>query len=1162
MLHRKPLFWIILITLVVISGFFIYRYGNRVFFFDLKITMNAASSKAETIKLANSLNLKLPGYKSSAAFLTDDNFQNYAELKCGGRKAFTKVLESGIYHPIYWYVRLFKPGEAREFSAYYSPTGKLLSFIEKVPETEPGAALTRSEAQSLAESEAVNRWKLDLKPYKLIEAKADTKPNGRIDHSFVYERTDAKLGEALYRLNLTVSGNRLTELNHFAKVPDKFLKEFEEMRSYNDTLATVASGVMQLVYVVGLIIWFIILLRQKKLIFAPPLRWGIVIAVFMIIGSLNFFSFYWLDYDTSSSAGGFMAEQIAQIMLSALFMGALAWFTILVAEALTREAFPGQVQFWRLGDKDVASSKDVLSKVLVGYLLFPLQLAYVVGFYGLMGSRFGWWSPSSVMSDPNILSTFMPFISAIGNALEPGFWEEAMFRALPLATCAILGRKYNKRGLFLIIGIIIQVLVFSAAHANYPQQPFYFRLVELIVPSLMFAFAYIYFGLVTGMIMHFTFDAVMMNLSALLSNAPGMNLDRILFFVFLLIPLWWVIIQKMRSSAAASEGVPIWVALFSGWSEVPENKLNGNYGALPETEPIIEAEPETDNEEPERETSTEPDKKKLPQGKSFKYILAAVIGFFMIVFAPFAISDPAKIRITGHEYISTQENPRLQISAIQAKELATANLKRILREQGKSFPIHYKAYADAYRSTQDEIYLVFKDPADHTAYAQLRNKYFYTDGWKISFKRLKGTLDEKGENYSIFLTAKGDFVSYAHELPEARAGASLTEDAARAIVQQAILKQYPARLPFLKEISVSPSKLPKRMDWNFTYEDSMTYGLQEGKARMDFTVRGDELAGIKSYVFIPEATQRLFDKQSQLAQILKFIGLFLTIGFLVFAAVQCILAFSRMQIDKSVMLRVFLMLAVFYLARGVTTWDYNEGQWFNPIQPYNNQLITFIISFLVGFLFQNGFLAALAGMAFYKTAHHQSRQFYSKILPYFGVLVILLMKLLDSPRVIDYLRTPNWIFGLSDFGFMAVLQKTVTNFWLFFGLAVLLFELFNKWTAHYSKRKWLPVVLSFIAGYALVFRLNTFYWEPGQLMLLAKLVFVSGLMVWAVYYLYRMCNRKELLILALIIYAGSLLSKFFSAVYPWQEVSYLTAYLLLVLLVWLIYRRTRADIES
>jgi hypothetical protein len=183
----------------------------------------------------------------------------------------------------------------------------------------------------------------------------------------------------------------------------------------------------------------VILLRRKKLVYAPPLRWGIVIAILMIMGSLNFLSFYWLDYDTSASPGGFLAEQLAMICMNALLMGALAWFTILVAEALTREAFPHELQFWRLADRDVASSKNVLSKVLVGYLLFPLQLAYVIGFYGFMGSRFGWWAPSGVMSDPNILSTFMPFISAIGNALhrvfgkkrcsEPCLWPLAPFWA-------------------------------------------------------------------------------------------------------------------------------------------------------------------------------------------------------------------------------------------------------------------------------------------------------------------------------------------------------------------------------------------------------------------------------------------------------------------------------------------------------------------------------------------------------------------------------------------------------------------------------------------------------------------------------------------------------------------------------------------------------------
>ncbi len=1156
-MHRKPLFWIALIVLAVISCLFIYRYGNRVFFFDLKITMNAKSSKAATFELAKSLNLDLNDYKSSAAFLTDDNFQHYAELKCGGRKAFTQVLNSGIYQPIYWFVRLFKPGEARELTAYYSPTGKLLSFSEKVPETEKGAALARGEAQTIAETEAVNRWKLDLAPYKLIEAKADTKPNGRIDHSFVYERTDAKLGEALYRLRLTVSGNRLTELKHFAKVPDKFLKEYEEMRSYNETLADLASGVMQLVYVVGLIIWFVILLRQKKLIFAPPLRWGIVIAVFMIVGSLNFFSFYWLDYDTSASFGGFIAEQVAQIMLSALFMGALAWFTILVAEALTREAFPNQVQFWRLADKDVASSQDVLSKVLVGYLLFFVQLAYVVGFYGLMGSRFGWWAPSGVMSDPNILSTFMPFISAIGNALQPGFWEEAMFRALPLATCAILGRKYNKRGLFLVIGMIIQVLVFSAAHGNYPQQPFYFRLVELIVPSLIFALAYIYFGLITGVILHFTFDAVLMNLSALLSTAPGMNLDRTLFFLFLLIPLWVVLIQKIRNTTTNQGSVPIWLALFTGWGEVPESKLNKSFGAFPRSETEIEPEAEPS----EAEINAEPAKDNIPKGKFTIFLLSIIIGFVLIIFAPFTNEDNPKIRITGNKYISQMEDPRLAISAIKAKEIATQELKRILADQGKALPGGYKAYAKAYRSSRDEIYLVLQDPSDHTAYSQLRNKYFFTDGWEIHYQRLKGTLDEKGESYSIFLTSKGEFLSYKHELPESRAGVSLSEDAARQIVQQAILKQYSARLPFLKEISVNPSKLPKRSDWVFSYEDSLSYGLKEGKARMDFTVRGDELAGIRSYVFIPEKTQRLFDKQSQLADILRFIGIFLVIGFLVFAAVQCILAFSRNQLDKSVLLRVFVMLAVFYLARAITTWDVNEGEWFNPIQPYGNQLITYLISFLVGFIFQNGFIAALAALAFYKIRKQHTRPALSKTISAVGVLLVLVLKIFDSPRITDYLRTPDWTFGLADFGFLAVLQKMLTNFWLFFGLAVLIFELFNKWTANYSKRRWLPVLLSFVVGYGFVFRLAAFYWEPQQLLTLIKFVLLSGFLVWGASYLYRRCKPSEALLAAVIIFAGSLLNKFFYPVYPWQGIFCAIAYLFLLLLVWLIYRRTTTRFE-
>jgi hypothetical protein len=225
-----------------------------------------------------------------------------------------------------------------------------------------------------------------------------------------------------------------------------------------------------------------------------------------------------------------------------------------------------------------------------------------------------------------------------------------------------------------------------------------------------------------------------------------------------------VLIQKFRSNAA-DERVPIWIALFRGWGEVPENKLNLAFGEAPDPLPTVEKEDMEEAEIPEKQ-----DNKKQAASKGQLYLLAVIIGFLTVVFATFEISEGSKIRISGQEYSSNLEEPSLKISATLAKEIATRELKRILAAQGLPFPSQHKAYADAHRSGQDEIYLVLKAPADHTAYSQLRNKYFFSDGWEIKFKRLKGSLDEKGESYSIFLTSKGDFVSYTHELPESRPG--------------------------------------------------------------------------------------------------------------------------------------------------------------------------------------------------------------------------------------------------------------------------------------------------------------------------------------------------------------------------------------------------------
>ncbi len=147
--------------------------------------------------------------------------------------------------------------------------------------------------------------------------------------------------------------------------------------------------------------------------------------------------------------------------------------------------------------------------------------AYDVGLYLIATRLFGWWTPSEALLHPDVLATYVPWLSAIANSLQAGFWEECLFRAVPLAGAALIGDRFGKRGLFLAIAFVVQAAIFGAGHAPYPTQPSYARPVELILPSIGFGLLYVYFGLLPGIVLHFAFDVVWFALPIFLSEAPG-----------------------------------------------------------------------------------------------------------------------------------------------------------------------------------------------------------------------------------------------------------------------------------------------------------------------------------------------------------------------------------------------------------------------------------------------------------------------------------------------------------------------------------------------------------------------------------------------------------------------------------------------------------------
>ncbi len=73
---------------------------------------------------------------------------------------------------------------------------------------------------------------------------------------------------------------------------------------------------------------------------------------------------------------------------------------------------------------------------------------------------------------------------------------------------------------------MLQAVVFGAAHANYPGFPPYSRLVELVVPSLIWAAIFLRFGLLPTILLHALFDLALFSIPLYLVDAPGAWLQR------------------------------------------------------------------------------------------------------------------------------------------------------------------------------------------------------------------------------------------------------------------------------------------------------------------------------------------------------------------------------------------------------------------------------------------------------------------------------------------------------------------------------------------------------------------------------------------------------------------------------------------------------------
>src|SRR5947207_13068540 len=172
----------------------------------------------------------------------------------------------------------------------------------------------------------------------------------------------------------------------------------------------------------------------------------------------------------------------------------------------------------------------------------------------------------------------MPLLPYLASGSQAGFWEECFFRAAPLATAALIGDKFGKRRAFIAGAMILQALIFASGHAGYANQPAYARVVELIIPSFAFGALYLAFGLLPGIVLHFTYDTVWMSLPLFVSSTARAHIEQAIVVLVVLTPLWVVVANRIRVGS---------------WAEVRHEVFNGAWKPreIPETPPEITAAP-------------------------------------------------------------------------------------------------------------------------------------------------------------------------------------------------------------------------------------------------------------------------------------------------------------------------------------------------------------------------------------------------------------------------------------------------------------------------------------------------------------------------------------------------------------------------------------------
>ncbi len=801
---RRPGLWLTAITLAA-GGVAAWLFPRALPTLALhqRLTRQEALARADSFFRAH--DLAPPGARMAVRFESNDSLETYVELSGGGGDTLQRLLARSEVPLFVWSVRAFVPGSPREARADFAPDGRLLGFRRVLADSDARPELTVDSARGLAERVLSGWIRQDTARWRLVSSSYVTRPtSGRVDRTFTFQRRGLRIGQAPLRVDVVIAGDTPSATHPYVVIPQSFHRRYGDMRSANDLLALIAQSGM----LVLLIAAAFVLKRfgsEGRVRWKPALVVGAVVGMLIMAAGLNQLPGSWFDYDTATSPATFLATLVLDAVLSGAGFALLVGLTLAAAEAAARRAFPQHLDWWGLWTH--RGTREVAGRVAGGYATAAVGFAYVALFYLVTRKLLGWWVPTELVDDPNLIATPLPWLSGVALSLQAGVWEESLFRALPLSLLAIWVGERPHRARWMALGVVVTALVFGFAHSNYTSWPPYSRGAEIFLEACLWGTLFLVFGLLVTVLAHFLYDLVLFGSFATAGSAFPYRVTAAVVALVLLAPALSVAWRWLRQRSLVelpAEG------RFVAWKPgAPRPRVD-----LPPT---------------------------APQGVGTLSRAARRLALLVV-----AAAVPAAVLLPGQRTLG----PPFTVG--RARALAVAD--SVLATRGVN-PARWRRLALPVTRSQRALRTFLVEEHATSLAPRLATRYAPPAWWQVRYVHTAGTPAERAEEWSVALRPDGTPIGVRHVLPDSAARPSVS-DAEAARIARAALARAGFDTLALERSDLRQTARPQRQDVTLTYTDTLLRLPDRAQARASVTVAGEEALSVSPSVDLPQTFVR------------------------------------------------------------------------------------------------------------------------------------------------------------------------------------------------------------------------------------------------------------------------------------------------------------------